>query len=146
MCIRDRARRPLHPQRFFDFIHKPWANGRLLRSKGFFWLASKYQEAGSWSQAGGMMRHGFAGRWWRFVPKAQWPQDPQSTAAILQQWNPECGDCRQELVFIGQHLDVPRLHAELDACLLDDREMALGAANWRHLPDPFGAWHDEEVA
>ncbi|OAI93635.1 zinc metallochaperone GTPase ZigA [Pseudomonas putida] len=138
------ARRPLHPQRFFDFIHRPWENGRLLRSKGFFWLASRYQEAGSWSQAGGMMRHGFAGRWWRFVPKAHWPQDQESTAAILKQWDPECGDCRQELVFIGQHIDVARLHAELDACLLNDDEMALGATHWLRLPDPFGAWHDEE--
>ena len=68
-----RARRPFHPQRFFDFINRPWVNGKLLRSKGFFWLASKYQEAGSWSQAGGLMRHGFAGRWWRFVPKQHWP-------------------------------------------------------------------------
>ena len=70
-----RARRPLHPQRFFNFINREWTNGRLLRSKGFFWLASKYREAGSWSQAGGLMRHGFAGRWWRFVPQDQWPQD-----------------------------------------------------------------------
>ena len=140
------ARRPLHPQRFFDFIHSPWSNGRLLRSKGFFWLASKHQEAGSWSQAGGMMRHGFAGRWWRFVPRGQWPQDEQSTAAILKHWTAEHGDCRQELVFIGQHIDFARLDAELSACLLNDDEMALGADGWRQLPDPFGAWHDEAAA
>ena len=140
------ARRPLHPQRFFDFIHRPWSNGRLLRSKGFFWLASKHQEAGSWSQAGGMMRHGFAGRWWRFVPRGQWPQDPQDTAAILKHWTAECGDCRQELVFIGQHIDFAQLDAELGACLLSDEEMALGAEGWQRLPDPFGDWHDEEAA
>ena len=74
-----RARRPFHPQRFFNFIERPWTNGKLLRSKGFFWLASKYQEAGSWSQAGGLMRYGFAGRWWRFVPRDQWPQEPQDS-------------------------------------------------------------------
>ena len=140
------ARRPLHPQRFFDFIHRPWANGRLLRSKGFFWLASKHQEAGSWSQAGGMMRHGFAGRWWRFVPRAQWPQDQESTAAILKHWTVECGDCRQELVFIGQNIDYTALSAELDACLLSDEEMAEGPAARQKLADPFGSWHDEEAA
>lgn len=140
------ARRPLHPQRFHDFIHRPWVNGRLLRSKGFFWLASKYRDAASWSQAGGMMRHGFAGRWWRFVPRGQWPQDQASTAEILKHWSAECGDCRQELVFIGQYLDVTRLDAELSACLLTDAEMALGAEGWARLPDPFGDWHDEEAA
>jgi G3E family GTPase len=141
-----RARRPFHPQRFFSFIDRPWTNGKLLRSKGFFWLASKHEEAGSWSQAGGLMRHGFAGRWWRFVPKSQWPQDGESIAAILKNWLPATGDCRQELVFIGQNIDFTQLTAELDACLLSDAEMALGVDSWRLLPDPFGPWHDEAAA
>ena len=136
------ARRPLHPQRFFDFIDRPWVNGKLLRSKGFFWLASKHKEAGSWSQAGGLMRHGFAGRWWRFVPEAQWPQDAESVAAIRQNWTVDTGDCRQELVFIGQNIDFNLMRAELDACLLNDEEMALGVEGWRQLPDPFGPWYE----
>ena len=138
-----RARRPFHPQRFYDFIDRPWVNGKLLRSKGFFWLASKHQDAGSWSQAGGLMRHGFAGRWWRFVPKNQWPQDEESVAAIMGNWQLSNGDCRQELVFIGQHIDFAQLRAELDACLLTDEEMALGVDGWRLLADPFGPWYDE---
>jgi len=134
------ARRPLHPQRFFDFIHSEWQNGRLLRSKGFFWLASKYQDAGSWSQAGGMMRHGLAGRWWRFVPREQWPQDEQAKAEILRHWTGESGDCRQELVFIGQDIHFEKLSTELDACLLSDDEMALGPKGWLRMADPFGPW------
>lgn len=141
-----RARRPFHPERFFNFIDRPWPNGKLLRSKGFFWLASKPEEAGSWSQAGGLMRHGFAGRWWRFVPKNQWPQDEESTAAIMKNWLAATGDCRQELVFIGQDIDFGQLAAELDACLLTDAEMALGVESWRLLPDPFGPWHEEVAA
>ena len=137
-----RARRPFHPQRFFDFLSREWSNGRLLRSKGFFWLASKYQEAGSWSQAGGLMRHGLAGRWWRFVPKSQWPQDEDELKGIIRQWDKASGDCRQELVFIGQHIDFDRLHAELDACLLSDAEMAAGVETWLQLPDPFGPWQE----
>ena len=138
-----RARRPLHPERFFNFINREWTNGRLLRSKGFFWLASKHQEAGSWSQAGGLMRHGFAGRWWRFVPKDQWPEDDEGVQAIMRNWQAEVGDCRQELVFIGQHIDFAQLTAELEACLLNDAEMALGSEAWRALPDPFGPWDTE---
>ncbi|KAF2409013.1 GTPase, G3E family [Pseudomonas antarctica] len=138
-----RARRPFHPQRFFDFIDRPWVNGKLLRSKGFFWLASKHQDAGSWSQAGGLMRHGFAGRWWRFVPKSQWPQDEDSVAAIMGNWQLSTGDCRQELVFIGQNIDFSQMRAELDTCLLTDEEMALGADGWRQLADPFGPWFEE---
>jgi G3E family GTPase len=138
-----RARRPFHPQRFFSFIDRPWVNGKLLRSKGFFWLASKHKDAGSWSQAGGLMRHGFAGRWWRFVPKDQWPQEEESTAGIMAHWTAATGDCRQELVFIGQNIDFAHLTDELDGCLLTEEEMALGVEGWQRLPDPFGPWHEE---
>jgi len=89
------------------------------------------------------MRYGFAGRWWRFVPKQEWPQDPESTAAIMENWTAESGDCRQELVFIGQHINFARLTDELDSCLLTDAEMASGVERWALLADPFGPWHDE---
>lgn len=141
-----RARRPFHPGRFFNFINRSWTQGKLLRSKGFFWLASKYQEAGSWSQAGGLMRYGYAGRWWGFVPRDQWPQDAETTAEILQKWLPETADCRQELVFIGQHMDFAVLKNELDSCLLNDEEMALGIEGWQLMSDPFGEWHEGVAA
>ncbi|WP_044873317.1 zinc metallochaperone GTPase ZigA [Pseudomonas sp. LFM046] len=141
-----RARRPFHPQRFFDLLDGEWSNGRLLRSKGFFWLASRYREAGNWSQAGGLMRHGLAGRWWRFVPREHWPQDEEDQQAVMQHWSTEVGDCRQELVFIGQGIDFDRLREALDACLLDDDEMAMGPEGWAMLSDPFGPWAEEEGA
>ena len=58
-------------------------------------------------------------------------------------WDPQTGDCRQELVFIGQHIDFARLTRELDACLLTDAEMAGGVEAWQALPDPFGPWTEE---
>ncbi len=134
------ARRPFHPQRFHDFLNREWTNGRLLRSKGYFWLASRPQEAGAWSQAGGLMRYEYAGRWWRFTPDAQWPADDDSRAAIRLKWDDDCGDCRQELVFIGQRIDFDRLRTELDACLLSDPEWNLGPEHWLRMPDPFGPW------
>ena len=134
------ARRPFHPQRFHDFLNREWTNGRLLRSKGYFWLASRPQEAGAWSQAGGLMRYEYAGRWWRFTPDAQWPADDDSRAAIRLKWDDDCGDCRQELVFIGQRIDFYRLRTELDACLLSDLEWNLGPEHWLRMPDPFGPW------
>ncbi|WP_070412928.1 zinc metallochaperone GTPase ZigA [Pseudomonas lundensis] len=141
-----RAVRPFHPERFFNVIDRPWTNGKLLRSKGIFWLASKYQEAGSWSQAGGLMRYGYAGRWWRFVPQDQWPEDAEIRAEILKKWLPETADCRQELVFIGQHIDFNALTVELDACLLTDAEVTMGPEAWLQLRDPFGDWYSEVAA
>ncbi|MFF7707297.1 zinc metallochaperone GTPase ZigA [Pseudomonas sp. NPDC007930] len=135
------ARRPFHPQRFFEFLNRPWAHGKLLRSKGYFWVASRMKEAGSWSQAGGTGQFGGAGHWWRYVPAQHWPVDKEERQAIAQKWDEQVGDCRQELVFIGQHLDVDKLHSALDECLLSDEEWARPAASWQAEADPFGAWH-----
>lgn len=61
-------------------------------------------------------------------------------------WTAATGDCRQELVFIGQNIDFNLLTTELDDCLLSDEEMASGIEGWRLLPDPFGPWDEEEAA
>ncbi|EJM98414.1 zinc metallochaperone GTPase ZigA [Herbaspirillum sp. YR522] len=132
------ARRPFHPQRFFDLINTEWPG--VVRSKGFFWLASRPAHAGSWSQAGAVCRHGLAGKWWAAVPREQWPQDRQALAFIEQQWDREVGDARQELVLIGVRMDQPALRARLQACLLSDAEMAQGPGAWARLPDPFPLW------
>lgn len=136
-----RARRPFHPSRFHEFLYDgEWDNGTLLRSKGFFWLASRPDEAGVWSQAGGIMRHAGAGRWLAAVPREQWPEDAAALAQALADWAEPYGDRRQELVFIGQNVDESRLRAELDACLLTDAELAAGPDAWRLYPDAFPVW------
>ena len=76
-------------------------------------------------------------------PKRSGQRTTKSRLAIMKNWQAEVGDCRQELVFIGQNIDFAQLTAELDACLLSDAEMALGADAWLALPDPFGPWHEE---
>lgn len=43
-----RARRPFHPQRLYNFLIKGWSYGNLIRSKGYFWLATRFDLAGSW--------------------------------------------------------------------------------------------------
>ncbi|QGZ65199.1 zinc metallochaperone GTPase ZigA [Paraburkholderia acidisoli] len=141
-----RARRPLHPQRFWALVNSEWPG--VVRSKGFFWLASRPTHAGSWSQAGAVCRHGLAGLWWAAVPKSQWPSDDESLAFIEQNWHSEVGDARQELVLIGMEMDEAALRKRLDACLLSDAEMAEGPANWVRYADPFPAWgvRDEEPA
>ncbi len=134
-----RARRPFHPQRFFDFIHSEWPG--VIRSKGFFWLASNPEFAGSWSQAGAMARHNVAGYWWAAVPDEHWPEDQPSRDAIAKNWDDATGDARQELVLIGMEMDQAGLTEQFDACLLNDEEMALGAAQWQKFENPFVEWH-----
>ncbi|TWG82259.1 G3E family GTPase [Cupriavidus gilardii J11] len=144
-----RRRRPFHPQRFAELIHTEWLrqHGNVLRSKGFFWLASRMDVVGSWSQAGGVCRHGGAGAWWAAIDPAQWPDDADTLDAIRADSEIDgepapFGDRRQELVLIGQGMDRPALEAALDSCLLTDAEMAAGPAQWQGFDDPFPAWED----
>ncbi|AJQ93260.1 zinc metallochaperone GTPase ZigA [Gynuella sunshinyii] len=135
-----RARRPMHPQRFFTFLHGPLRDHELLRSKGFFWLASRHADAWEWNQAGGIARYGFAGRFWHAIPKTQWPDDDEYRQAIARTWQEPWGDMRQELVFIGQRLNRDKLARQLDECLLNAKEMQEGVAAWSTLTDPFPEW------
>jgi len=134
-----RARLPFHPQRFWDLVQSEWEG--VVRSKGFFWLASRATRAGSWSQAGGACRHGVAGLWWAAVPREHWPADEEALEAIRKNWDPATGDARQELVLIGIGMDEPGLRARLDACLLTESEMRYGASWWTNFPDPFPSWN-----
>ncbi|KFL45023.1 putative cobalamin synthesis protein [Sphingobium sp. ba1] len=134
-----RARAPFHPRRWNDFLAQPWSNGRLLRAKGHFWNAARFAEIGSISQAGTLIHQGYIGRWWNFIPQVNWPLDEDRRSAILQQWEEPVGDCRQELVFIGQHIDRETLFRRLDACLLTVAEIALGPDRWKD----FGAVADD---
>ncbi|MCF2860208.1 zinc metallochaperone GTPase ZigA [Pseudoalteromonas sp. SMS1] len=134
------ARLPFHPKKFFDFLHCKEVAGKLVRSKGFFWLATRPHIAGSWSQAGGMARYGMAGLFWKAVPKERWPEDPEYLNAIAEMWEEPFGDMRQELVFIGQGLDKEDIIARLDNCLLKPAELKKGQDYWAQLPDPFPEW------
>ena len=134
------ARRPFHPDKFHEFLHNTKQYGKLIRSKGFFWLATRPEYAGQWSQAGGIARYGFAGLFWKAVPKKDWPEDEEYLASIKNQWVEPFGDMRQELVFIGQGLDQEKMTQKLDECLLTEEEVLKGREYWETLKDPFPAW------
>ena len=140
------ARKPFHPQKFYDFLHSRNLAGKLIRSKGYFWLATRPEFAGQWNQAGGIARYGFAGVFWKSVPKERWPDDEDYLASIQKNWEEPFGDMRQELVFIGQGLDKTAVYEALDDCLLSEDELLAGKEYWLSLPDPFPAWSEREVA
>ena len=139
-----KARKPFYPQKFFDFLHNKNLSGKLIRSKGYFWLATRPQFAGHWSQAGGIARYGFAGMFWKAVPEDQWPLDQDSLDSIKENWEEPFGDMRQELVFIGQKLDKESMTEALNDCLLSEEDVLKGKEHWVTLDDPFPAWRDSE--
>jgi G3E family GTPase len=120
------APRPFHPQRLWDaaIARQDSPLRALLRSKGFFWLASRSGVAWSWSTAGGSAEYGPAAQWRAdALPRDLWP--PPSA-----DWDAVWGDRRQQLVLIGQGGAPEAAAAALRAALLTDDEMAAGEEAW----------------
>jgi G3E family GTPase len=115
-----RRDRPFHPERFAACIQSEWPG--VVRSKGFFWLASRARMAGLWSQAGAACRPEPAGYW----------------TATSDDGSPIQG--KQELVLIGLDMNQEELTSMLDHCLLTAEELALGEDGWRDFTDPFSPW------
>jgi G3E family GTPase len=131
-----RADRPFHPARLAEFLEIDWPG--LLRSKGFFWLASRPTEAGFWSQAGQVVSIEYGGPW-----TEGHTEHNLSPEMLLAEWEEGVGEPRQELVFIGVELDEAELRAALDACLLTDTEFAVGPDAWLSFDDPLPCWDTE---
>ncbi|BBC35415.1 CobW/P47K family protein [Streptomyces graminofaciens] len=109
-----RSELAFHPGRLWDFVTEgldSGAFGQVLRSKGFFTLASRPRVVGLWSQAGAVAR---------FEPSAV--RDAEASYA-------------QELVFIGVGLRGDVLREALGACLVRSGEVVGGGGE-----DPFPAW------
>ncbi|GFR42719.1 hypothetical protein Agub_g3605 [Astrephomene gubernaculifera] len=131
------ARRPFHPQRLLECaLSRQWES--VLRTKGFFWLATRHDVMGIWQSAGGA---------WQSEPGAPWacllPESERPTGQDAAGWHPLWGDRCQQLVWIGLQpaMDEAGLRAMLDECLLTDEEMALGPEGWvEQLEDPLPVW------
>jgi G3E family GTPase len=109
-----RSDRPFHPQRLAEALGKMT---RIVRSKGFCWIASRPAIAAIWSQAG-----------------------PNLVIEPAQYWSSTDIAPGQEIVFIGIKLDRDSVQHLLTEALLTDAELATGQSTWLTLPDPLPAW------
>jgi G3E family GTPase len=101
---------------------------RLFRSKGEYWLATRPNRAGEWSQAGAMLTLSGGRKWFCLCEKEEYETgSPEIDEMVLHdiEKGGEWGDRRQEVVFIGEGLNVPALEAVLDKFLVNDEE-------WKH--------------
>ncbi|MCP9469154.1 MAG: GTP-binding protein [Nitrospira sp.] len=121
--------------RFWQFIQDEWPG--VLRSKGYFWIASQPKTCYLWSQAGANCLYERLGRWWAAIPDRHWPKEETALSELRKVWDLEYGDRRIELAFIGDQMDRPALRRRLDECLLTRDELCLDEELWRAFRDPF---------
>lgn len=99
--------------------------GRLFRSKGEFFLATRPHRCGEWSQARPILRLEGGRPWFITLPSEEYTTgDAEIDTLVLHDMKRggEWGDRRQEIVFIGENLDRQGIASFLDKCLLTDTE------------------------
>jgi len=139
-----KARRPFHPERLMGFIKSDLLKS-VLRSKGFLWIASRYEVGINWSLSGHVARVAPAGRWLASVPEAQRAHGLAVDEYVAQHWQEPFGDRRQELVFIGIDMSKDVMLLQLNDALLTDEEMMLTHYEWASFSDPFPRWETNGV-
>lgn len=134
-----KARRPFHPERFLNFLMGEPMQA-VLRSKGFFWIASRNDSAINWSLAGHVARVSPAGMWFASTPADLRPKGEHVDEYIAEFWQEPFGDRRQELVFIGIDMPKEAMLSQLESALLTEDELAMGEGKWTLFPDNFPVW------
>jgi G3E family GTPase len=133
-----KSHKPFHPERFWNYLNEKFPE-TIIRSKGLFWLASRPNDAISFSQAGGSSRIERAGVWWISMPfsdRIQYPSFLDNQKYIEEKWDTTWGDRLTELVFIGQDIDKEKVVSDLEKCLLTENEI-VNFTNKIEFADPF---------
>ena len=120
-----RTKIPFDPIRFWDFVQNQFPNN-IIRSKGLFWLASRPEQALVWGQAGGSLKADSAGVWWSSMPfekRIMQYAFVENQEQIESGWDDTFGDRKNEIVFIGHHLDEKLIRSLLDNCLSTNHEI-----------------------
>ncbi|MCA6500613.1 MAG: GTP-binding protein [Chitinophagaceae bacterium] len=133
-----RSQKPFHPERFWKYLNEDYP-AEIIRAKGLFWLASRPDDALSFSQAGGSSRMEKAGFWWCSMPmkeRLNYPSFVANQTYIESKWSKQWGDRLNELVFIGQHMNKENILSNLEKCLLNDDEI-ISFQNKNVFKDPF---------
>ena len=123
-----RTKIPFDPIRFWNFVQNQFPNN-IIRSKGLFWLASRPEQALVWGQAGGSLKADSAGVWWSSMPfekRIMQYAFVENQEQIESGWDDTFGDRKNEIVFIGHHLDEKLIKSLLDNCLSTNHEIDTG--------------------
>ena len=130
-----REKRPFHPQRLMEFFSD--LSEDIIRSKGFFWVASNPDYVGLWSQAGLVSTIENSGFWLASLDRNEWELDETELKKVEANWDEVFGDRVQELVFIGQEMNRTEIIGKLQNALLNDEELKLGKEAWANSESPF---------
>jgi len=120
-----RSKKPFNPSKFWQYIQNKFPT-TIIRSKGLFWIASRPDQALTWSQAGGSLKADSAGVWWSsmsYENRTRYIGFIDNQQEIESDWDVTFGDRKNEIVFIGQDMDEASIVSSLDDCLSNQEEL-----------------------
>ena len=133
-----RSVKPFDHKRFWNYIQEKFPS-TIIRSKGLFWLSTRPEQALIWSQAGGSLKADSAGVWWSSMPFEKRTNQAafiDNQTEIESGWDTTFGDRKNEIVFIGQDMDVETIKSDLENCLATKEELQSEA--WKKgMPDKW---------
>ncbi len=112
-----RARSPLKHSKLIETLRRGIPG--LLRAKGFVWTDREPDHVGFLSLAGDVLRFDHLGKWIHAKIHDGELDRSQIGPDAWRHWDPNTGDRRQEIVFIGIDLDRDAITAQLDDLRID---------------------------
>ena len=135
----------------------------VLRAKGFAWLATRMQVRAVFAHAGRRCDVVQGPPWYAAVSESQWPAGFEDR--IKRTFNGQYGDRGQEIIIIGQNMNVQEIKNALGQflsnqimrclkftkflnlsvvdCLLTDAEFNKGEEAWSKYPDPYKPFFEQ---
>lgn len=113
------ARRPFDRMKLEAFASN-WPDS-VIRAKGIVWFSDDNDEAFILEQAGKQIQAGYSGDWMATAPKRQIRMALDNDPEFAKNWDEKVGDRMCKLVFIGKHMDVKKITADLDACTVEPK-------------------------
>jgi G3E family GTPase len=108
-------RLPFDAQKFSKWL-KHWPK-KVVRCKGIVWVSNHNDTVFLFEQAGQSTDMTPFGRWIASGTKYEQQRAPAKDPGAKRDWDPEVGDRKIRLVFIGIRLDPETICASLDRCL-----------------------------
>ena len=110
-------RRPFDLGKFDEFVARHW-DKNIIRCKGMCYFEEEYDMCYLFEQAGKQFNLKQAGTFYATMPQEELMQMMARDPMLRRDWDEQCGDRMQKLVFIGQNLDRHAIEHALDECLV----------------------------
>lgn len=110
-------RQPMDINRFDEFVARQWPK-QVIRAKGMCWFSTQNDMCFLFEQAGKQFQIKEAGAWFATMPQEELMQQLAYDKQLQRDWDADCGDRMQKIVFIGQHMDKKQIEELLDNCLV----------------------------